>query len=79
MYWVSENVPKSPDDRITVPAIDPILMVPVHREGPPELDAREVTLRLDLSTVEVRHVMRVDFFTENHEVSRHRLEKQDDN
>jgi hypothetical protein len=40
-------------------------------------DTREPTLRLDVKTIEVRHVEAVSFEAQSYEVSRHRRQKRD--
>jgi len=54
---------------------DPILLTPLQFDDDLSFDNRETTLKLDVTTLEVRYVKRVEFDTSNYEVSRHRSEK----
>lgn len=79
-YWVSEEVPPAQTSDIPLEVQPPDINFPfmanfadVTDEVP--YDIREVTLRLDTSTLEVHHVRGVTFYTEKHTVTRHRSEK----
>jgi len=73
VYSVYENVPMAGEPR--APVIDPLLGVPLSGRWPPDSDDRQITLALDINALEVRHVRRISFKTETHNVSRQRLEK----
>jgi len=78
-YWVSEEVPPTPlPETVTSNSTninDPLFLQFVNAPFEENYDAREPALRLDVSSVEVRHVSGVDFKTENSTVQRHRVEK----
>jgi len=57
---------------------NPILLAPIHWDHEFNSDDREVTLQLDIKTLEVRYVKGVEFNTDKYEVSRHRSEKRQD-
>jgi hypothetical protein len=57
---------------------NPILLAPIQLDDELNFDDREVTLQLDVKTLEVRYVKGVEFDTDNYEVSRHRSEKRKD-
>ncbi len=75
-YWVSEDAP--PPSRPTTVETDdfPFLSEPLN-EFVPDYDQRAPTLKLDVSSLEVRHVRGVVFETESYPVHRHRFEKQE--
>jgi len=76
-YWVSEEVPE-PDTKPEAPKDDDPLSpfsVAVLDEG--DADVREVTLILDLESVQVHHIEAVSFKTTAHTVRRHRWNKRD--
>ena len=68
-YSVYEKVPsRSEGEKPT--NIDPLLGVPIYGGVPQDADDREVTLVVDVEALEVRHVRAVEYFTDDHEVSR---------
>jgi len=79
-YSVSEEVPSVTEHSDGLsdsePDInDPILLGPIHSDHEVSFDHREITLQLDVKTLEVRYVKGVEFDTDKHEVLRHRSEK----
>jgi hypothetical protein len=73
-YWVWESVPKEEPSKSRQPATWPRLDPRSFLEFA-TLDDRPVFLRLDISSLEVRHVREVAFETDAYEVHRHRIEK----
>ncbi|MGJ4941439.1 RES domain-containing protein [Bradyrhizobium sp. HKCCYLS1011] len=76
-YWVSEEVPEPKP--APVPQRDRafpfIALEPSETESAGDADFRDVTLNLDLESVEVHHVEAVSFRTTAHSVRRHRWQK----
>jgi len=75
-YSVWEKVPSVGSASSTHMNSD-LFSIPVGLQAftPEEYDAREVTLRLDVSSLEVHHVTGLIIETNSHKVSRHRFEK----
>ena len=76
---VYEEVPRkiepparSPQDEQSTPFLMPAFSQIIRRF---DADEREPTLRIDANTVKVHRVLRVQVETEEHEVTRHRIEK----
>lgn len=57
---------------------DPLLLGPLQFNDELNFESREVTLKLDVTTLEVRYVKGVEFDTDIYQVSRHRSEKRQD-
>lgn len=80
VYSVHEETPPTPK-KADVPLDsepdinDPILFAPLQFDDEMNFDNREATLKLDVTTLEVRYVKGVEFDTDTYEVSRHRSEK----
>ena len=75
-YSVWEEVPSLDSSSSKNAESDPSF-IPAGLEAfvPEEYDSREVTLRLDLASLEVHHVTGLKIESEPHKVSRHRSEK----
>ena len=72
-YWVSEQIPP-PSPRSEPESHDfPFLSEPL--DEPLDIDSRECSLRLDVSSLEVHHVTGIEFRSESYTVHRHRYEK----
>ena len=73
-YSVLEKVPSVDSSSSNNEDCD-LFFIPAGLEAfkPEEYDAREVTLRLDLSSLEVHHVTGLLVETDSHKVSRHRF------
>jgi len=83
VYSVHEEIPRATKQSDvsfdSEPDInDPILLAPLQLDHELDFDGREVTLQLDVKTLEVRYVKGVEFDTDIYEVSRHRSEKRQD-
>lgn len=70
-YIVLERIPPAVAEQTTF--FD--LPITSHASGPPEYDSREITLKLAVDSLEVRHITGVTFQTERHQVGRYRYEK----
>jgi hypothetical protein len=76
-YWVSEEVPEpepepEKDDKFSLLSFEP------SQAGVTgDADIREITLNLDLESVQVHHIEAVSFKTTAHSVRRHRWKKGD--
>jgi len=79
-YWVTETVNRTEDSETRISPSGSntnLLFVPSKSSEPENYDPREVMLKIDLQSLRVHHVHRVDFATENYQVSRHRTQKTD--
>ncbi|HBB88343.1 MAG TPA: hypothetical protein DC047_12080 [Blastocatellia bacterium] len=79
-YSVSEEVPAVISSAPDTTDPGPVLFIPAGLKAftPEEYDSRDVTLKLDVSSLEVHHVTGLTIKTEPHSVSRHRFEKRSD-
>ena len=81
-YWVSETVPELPatpaDTQLPPSFFDSLpLEVLSAAVAIEEYDVRDVTLKLDVSSLQVHHVRTVKYKTESYSVGRYRSDKRE--
>lgn len=76
-YWVSEEVPEPKVEPKKADEFPPFSFEPSDMVVAGDADTREVTLNLELESVQVHHIEAVSFKTTAHRVRRHRWKKGD--
>jgi hypothetical protein len=74
-YCVWEEVPPPSAPTISSNTKRSPLLVPFDFRKPEDFDERTPTLKLDVDSLEVRHVQEITYRTERYQVRRHRIEK----